>query len=94
MIRAFGSAASMKVSVRKGRNGDFVADGFFVLASMKAPPNRKGNMLSQVLCLHLIDDASMKALPKRKGNVCEDRRRQPSSVASIKAPPKGREIRA
>mgnify|MGYP000930555448 CR=1 FL=1 len=51
-------------------------------------------MLSQVLYLHLIDDASMKALPKRKGNVCEDRRRQPSSVASIKAPPKGREIRA
>ena len=25
-------------------------------------------MLSQVLCLHLIDDASMKAPPKRKGN--------------------------
>ena len=49
---------------------------YFVSASMKDPPKRKGNAWFQAVLL-LFLGASMKALPKRKGNK-RPRRRMPA----------------
>ena len=61
--------ASMKVSARKRRNNDVRDQSAPVplSASMKAPPNRKGNGRPRLL-LRRMHKVSMKALPKRKGN--------------------------